>query len=370
MLQVNFQGQVCVNARVTAFAMGGQQRVAAEIMKRLPGMQQIAPKKPLSGLKGHAWEQAVLPRLAKGRLLWSPSATGPLVQSNQVVTVHDTAFIDHPEFFSPSFVKLYTALIPRLVHRAAVTVTVSEFSRNRLAKLAGIPLERIQVIYNGVADHFRLYSASEIEATRAALKLPQRYVLCQATSDKRKNLVGTVEAWRAVRSQLPPDIKLVIAGNLGRAHVFGAMDITIDDPDIHLTGYVAEEHMGPLLAGAEVFLFPSLYEGFGLPLVEAMATGTPVITGNTTALPEVAGQAARLVDATNPRELGEAMVALLSDSNARSALRAKGLRRAAHFTWDKAARDYEWTFQRLMTAQTLRQRDVAAGMRERHAPWP
>jgi glycosyltransferase involved in cell wall biosynthesis len=346
---------LAVNARVTAFAMGGQQRVAHEVMKRLPDAALIMPGKPLGGIKGHVWEQAVLPMRAAGRLLWSPSATGPLLYPHQVVTVHDTAFFDVPEYFAPSFVKLYQTLVPRLVRRVAKVVTVSEFSRQQMAKHTGMPVERIEVISNGVAQHFTPSSPDMLAAARKELDLPKRYILVQATSDKRKNLARTLDAWRAVVHSLPQDLHLVISGNLSRAHVFGdASDIDLEGPRMRVIGYVAEEHMGPLMAGAEAFLFASLYEGFGLPVLEAMAAGTPVITGNTTALPEVAGDAALLVDARSVNAIGSAILDILERPLLAQTLKMRGFQRARHFTWDNAAERYGAIFESLETARGRR----------------
>jgi glycosyltransferase involved in cell wall biosynthesis len=181
---------ICANKRVTAFAMGGQQRVTQEILDRLPDVETLTPERPLGGVKGHVWEQTVLPWQARGRVLWSPSATGPLLHARHVVTVYDTAFLDVPQFFAPSFVRLYSALVPLLARRAARVVTVSEFSRRQLAAAATLPEDRIDVIPNGVTQNFRPYPAEEIAATRAALGLPERYLLLQATADRRKNLAG------------------------------------------------------------------------------------------------------------------------------------------------------------------------------------
>ena len=337
-----------VNARVTTFAMGGQQRVAAEIMQRLPGIECLAPAKPLGGLKGHAWEQVILPVKARGRLLWSPSATGPLLHRHQVLTVHDTAFFDVPEYFAPSFVRLYQTLVPRLARRVAQVVTVSEFSRQQMVKTMGIAAEKIEVIYNGVSPAFRPSDPETAAATRAALDLPERYLLVQATADRRKNLARTLEAWRHVAPALPADLHLVVSGNLGRGHVFGeAAGLDLDGLRLKAIGYVAEEHMAPLMAGAEAFVFASLYEGFGLPVLEAMAAGTPVITGNTTALPEVAGEAALLVDANSTTSIAQAMLDVVNRPLLAQTLRTKGVLQAKRFTWDEAARRYGQIFERL-----------------------
>ncbi len=342
---------LAVNARVTAFAMGGQQRVTAEILKRLPQADIIAPGKPLGGIKGHLWEQCVLPMRARGRLLWSPSATGPLLHSAQVVTVHDTAFFDVPEYFAPSFVRLYRALIPRLVHRALRVVTVSEYSRQQLALHTGLEASRIDVILNGVSAQFCPQPPASIAATRAALDLPARYVLVQATADRRKNLARTLEAWRRAAPRLPDDLHLVVSGNMSRTHVFGEGAVNTDGPRIRMVGFVAEEHMAPLMAGAEAFVFASLYEGFGLPVLEAMAVGTPVITGDTTSLPEVAGGHALLVQAKDPDSIAAGLLQLMLDASLREAMARAGLVHAQRFTWDEAARQYGALFARLSTTR-------------------
>ncbi|NHT78043.1 glycosyltransferase family 4 protein [Rhizobiaceae bacterium CRRU44] len=339
--------KIAVNARVTKFAMGGQQRVAAEIATRLGPMTEIVPDRPLGGMKAHAWEQFVLPVRARGYLLWSPSATGPVAMGNQVVTLHDVAFLDVPEFFSRSFTAFYKALLPVLVKRVARVVTVSEFSRQRIAATLPIDESRIDVIPNGVSRHFRPYQPHEIAATRAALDLPERYLLLQATADRRKNLAATLRAWAIAQRALDPDIALVVSGNLGRAHVFGDVAALPDVPRTKLIGYVDEAHMGPLMAGAQAFLFPSLYEGFGLPIVEAMACNTPVLTASATATGEIAGNAAMLVDATSDAAIADGIVALMRDEALRTRLAADGLLRARDFSWDSATDQYRTLFRSL-----------------------
>ena len=339
--------RLAVNARVVAQAMGGQQRVTAEILSRLGPVEAIAPPQPLGGLKGHLWEQTALAWRARGKLLWSPSASGPLALRRQVVTLHDVAFLDRPEFFAPNFVRAYAALIPRLARRVDKIVTVSEFSRQRIAACLGLDPARIDIIPNGVSAQFRRYGEDEIAATRAALNLPPRYVLLQATSDRRKNLKRTLEAWRAAQDSLSPDVVLAVTGNLARAHVFGDIGPVEATPRTHLLGFVDEAHIGPLMAGAQAFLFPSIYEGFGLPIVEAMACGAPVLTADATATGEVAGGAALLVDPLDVNDMAAGIVRLMSDFALRERLRAAGFARARAFDWGEAARMYRDLFARL-----------------------
>jgi glycosyltransferase involved in cell wall biosynthesis len=332
--------RIAVNARVTAFAIGGQQRVASEVMKRLGAAKLIAPAKPLGGVKGHLWEQTALAWQARGHLLWSPSATGPLLCRRQIVTLHDVAFLDEPQFFSASFRMLYENLTPALTRVAARVVTVSEFSRRRILESFGTPPEKVVVIGNGVSPNFRPQSAEEIARTRAALDLPSRYFLLQATSDRRKNLAAALQAWGKALPDLPDDLHLVISGNLDRGHVFGKLDVAMTAPRMHAVGYVAEEHMAPLMAGAEAFLFPSLYEGFGMPIIEAMACATPVLTSAATATQEVAGDKALLVDPKSVDDIARGIVTLSRDADLRANLAAEGPGHAAKFTWEDVAQRY------------------------------
>ena len=348
--------RIAVNARVTAFAIGGQQRVAAEVAKRLDDVLSIAPSRPLAGAAGHLWEQSVLPWRARGRLLWSPSATGPVVKRRQVVTLHDVAFLDAPEYFSPSFRALYATLTPALARVAARIVTVSEFSRGRILERMRVAPERVVVIGNGVSENFRPQSAEQIARTRAALDLPSRYFLLQATADRRKNLQGAVEAWRQALPALPGDLHLVIFGNLGRGHVFGKTDFVIDAPRTLRVGYVGEQDLAPLMAGAQAFLFPSLYEGFGMPIVEAMACATPVLTSAATATREVAGDKALLVDPTSIEDMARGMIELGRNAELCACLAAEGPAHAANFRWDDVARRYAELFSQVDREMSARPR--------------
>ena len=201
------------------------------------------------------------------------------------------------------------------------------------------------VIGNGVSANFRPQSADEIAHTRAALDLPPRYFLLQATSDRRKNLAGALQAWRSALPQLPDDLHLVVSGNLGRGHVFGKSDVAFDAPRVRAIGYVAEEHMAPLMAGAEAFLFPSLYEGFGMPIIEAMACATPVLTSAATATEEVAADKALLVDPKSIEAMARGIVEMSRNEGLRARLAAEGPAHAAKFTWEDVARRYIGLFE-------------------------
>ena len=339
--------KVAVNARATDFKIGGQQRAAMEVLKRIPTVHRVTPGRPLGGMKGHFWEQAALPLRTAGQLLWSPSATGPVIKHNQVVTLHDTAFLDLPQFFAPKFVAFYERLLPVLVRRVAKVVTVSQFSRHRIAATLSLDAERIMVIENGVSTQFRPYCADDIARTRIALDLPERYILLQATADKRKNLTRALLAWEEAQKSLPHEIELVVSGNPDRSHVFGTPEALPETGRTRFIGYVDEAHMGPLTAGAEVFLFPSLYEGFGIPIVEAMSCRTPVLTSAATATKEIAEDAALLVDPYSSEEIARGIVTLASDAALRESLVERGIDVAAKYSWDTVALKYRRLFEEL-----------------------
>ncbi|WP_460452022.1 glycosyltransferase family 4 protein [Alsobacter sp. SYSU BS001988] len=338
--------RVAVNMRAAAFETGGQQRMTLEIMKRLPEIGRIAPRRALRGVKGHAWEQLILPLLAQGRLLWSPSATGPAAYPKQIVTLHDVAFFDIPEFFAPSFLRAYQTLIPMLVRRVAHVVTVSAFSRQRIIDRLGVPEDKVSIIYNGVSPSFGPRAPSEIDAVKKAFGVEGRYVLLHATSDPRKNLGRALQAWRGVVDRAAPDLELVVFGLTGRAHVFGQHEDLSATPRVRRLGYVADEAVPALIAGAELFLFPSLYEGFGLPIIEAMRCGAPVLTSAATSTQEIAADAALCVDPTSAEAIGRGVLALLENPELRARFVERGFRRAADFDWDDAARAYGRLFER------------------------
>lgn len=329
---------VVANVRVLDFPLTGVQRYTRELLARLePDVEPVGPSRPLDGVRGHLWEQAVLPRRLGGRLLWSPSNTGPLAVGRQVVTIHDTAALDHPEWLDSRFAAWYGWLLPRLVRRVRRVIVPSGFTRDRLVEVARMRSERIAVVPNGVDPRFRPPAAAEIAATRAALGIPtSSYVLSLGSMEPRKNLSALVRAWTMLQSRLPDDVWLVVAGEPGKRHVFPGVELGAMPPRVHTTGRVADAHLPGLYGGATLFAYPALYEGFGLPPLEAMACGTPVIATRRGAAPEVLGDAALLVE-PDAEAIAVGIERVLNDEALRDGLRRTGTERAAGYTWERTA---------------------------------
>ena len=329
------QPKVWVNGRFVSKRLTGVQRYASEIVSRLGDRCQLTNAGPGDGVRGHRWEQVSLPLQCRGGLLWSPCNTGPLAVRRQVVTIHDATFADTPECFSRPFAAWYRFLIPRLARRVRRVLTVSEFSRRRLAELTGLDERDIDVIPNGVDPRFAPPSPDAVALARARFDLPGPYVLTLGSIEPRKNLATLLTAWSRVADRRT-DLTLAVAGAANA--IFGRVGIDPASlPRVKLLGYVDDAALPALYGGCETFVFPSVYEGFGLPPLEAMACGAAVVCSNATALPDVVGDGAVLVDPKDADAIAEAIVRVTDGPSLRAALVARGVPRAALFNWDASA---------------------------------
>ncbi|HTV75123.1 MAG TPA: glycosyltransferase family 1 protein, partial [Candidatus Acidoferrales bacterium] len=287
-----------------------------EVLKRLPAgrVQEIAPPHWFRRPFNLVWEQTILPFYAvRSEMLWSPSSTGPLFLERQVLTVHDLAPVQFRQDFNPLFGRYFDFVFPRLLPRIAGIITASEYTRRRVLETYRVSPGKVHAIPLGV-DHarFRPQARDRIDAVRSRLKLPARYILFLGTVSVRKNVGQLVRAWAHIHRKIDSDVHLVIAGGSGAAHVFNEPSLPELPPRTHVTGRIDEDDLAPLLGGAEVFVFPSQYEGFALPPLEAMACGTPCITSNVTSLPELIGDAGLLVSPYDDRAMADALEALLT----------------------------------------------------------
>jgi glycosyltransferase involved in cell wall biosynthesis len=238
--------------------------------------------------------------------------------------------------------------MPRFLRAADVIIAVSECTRRDAVRLYGIDQAKIRVVYEGVNPRFRpLDDREQLEALRHRYALPARFLLYVGTIEPRKNLPALFEAFKQIGL---PGVKLVIVGKKGWLYdeTFARLQALGLEREVVFTGFVPDDDLPGLYTLAEAFVFPSLYEGFGLPVLEAMACGTPVITGNVSSLPEVMGDAGILVAPGDVGGLVTALKRVLTDSHLRAQMSAKGLAQARKFTWEKAAQETLAVYRRVM----------------------
>ena len=328
-----------VNGRYRVHRVTGVQRYAHEIVARLGGDVELLQPESAKGAVGHLWEQTTLPWKCGGRLLWNPCGSGPLAYKRQVVTFHDLFPLEYPEWYSSSYSKWYSYAMRKVSGQAQHLIAVSHYTKERLVKLLAVDPEKVTVIHNGLSDSCTRGTAEQIEEARVALEIPtRRYVLSLSSLESRKNLRGILAAWSKVHAQLGPDTWLVLAGPKADEAVYGKQSLDLNLPRVMFTGYVPEDHMAGLYSGASLFVFPSLAEGFGLPLLEAMACGVRCITSDTSSLPEVGGDLVDYVNPMKPSELAEMMLKRLNERHNPLDPFLPLIARAKKFTWHAAAR--------------------------------
>lgn len=301
------------------------------------------------------WEQVVAPFLVamqQASLFHGVLNVAPLAcPVPTVITIHDLAFIRFPETFR-SYNRTYLDFATRLsAKRASRILAVSEHTRQEVIGLLGVPADRVIVTHDAARDHFVPPAPSQLEEFRMRKGLPAKFILYVGTLEPRKNLVTLLEAYHKVRQV--EDVPLIIGGGKGWLYkpFFKRLEELQLKEHIHFAGYIEEEELPLWYAAARAFVFPSIYEGFGMPPLEAMSCGTPVITSQASSLPEVVGDAGLTVHPTDVDGLAQAIVDVVRDDDLHATLRKKGLQQAQRFSW------------RTMAEQTLQAyNDVARGV--------
>jgi glycosyltransferase involved in cell wall biosynthesis len=297
------------------------------------------------------WEQTIWPWLARRdglALAHSMAFVRPLLLScPTIVTIYDLSFIHYPDAF-PAWQRLYLKL--QTVHacrRAQQLITISESGRRDVEQQFGVSPERITVVQPGVDPAFRPLPPDEVACFRQQHDLPERFVLHVGTLQPRKNLPLLLDAFARL---LAPDVELVMAGGKGWlfAEIFAKVEALGLQDRVRFVGYVPDEALPWWYNAAALLVFPSLYEGFGLPVVEAMACGTPVIAANTSSIPEAAGDAALLFNPIDVNGLAERMDLVLNNTAVSDQLRQQGPLQAKRFSWERAGRETAVVYQALL----------------------
>jgi len=275
-----------------------------------------------------------------------------------VSTIHDISFEHYPEFFTRKEASFLKVGIRKTAKEAARIITVSDYSKQDMIDTYRVPEERIVVTYNSIDEAFRAVPTSaQLAEVRQKYGIEGEYILAVGNLQPRKNIPRLLEAYKRIRLE-NADIraKLVVVGR--KAWMFeGIFQSLADFPflkDVILTDYVPKEDLPLLYNAASVFVYPSIFEGFGLPVLESMACGTPVVTSNTSCLPEIAGGAAVLVDPLKEDDIAAGIVKLLREPKTRQAYIAKGLARAQDFSWEKTGRQTSAIYESVLEERSAR----------------
>jgi len=326
---------VAINARAAARAeVGGVERWARELAGRLPALRPdryrtVLPPGRLAHRVGHAWEQLALPVIAREqRLILSPANIAPVASLRNVVIIHDAAPLRGPEWYGTAYGTWHRTLAPLIVKRARLVIVPSTFVAHELAQLLPVAAGSLRVVPPGLSLRPLPAGRQEAPTTLRRLDLSRPYILAVGTDVARKNF-ALLDAIQPTLADAGLDV--VIAGS-NRGYMRGG-----GGGAARRLGYVADSDLPGLYGGAAAFAMPSLYEGFGLPCVEAMAAGAPVVCSDRSALPETCGGAATLVDPDDERAFAQALIDVARDGAVRDELVTAGYRRAEQFRWDRTA---------------------------------
>lgn len=297
------------------------------------------------------WEQKMLPDLCRQHkidLLHATSNTAPVsLKIPLVVTIHDIIYLEKWLLTSGTYYQRFGALyrrwnVPRIAKNAAQIVTVSNYEKEKIQSKLKIPDKKIRTIYNACSNHFfSETSAEELETLKVKMNLPERFILFLGNTDPKKNLPNVLLSLAVLKKKNKLDFTLVMPDfgkeNLLKLLRFQGNENLIEN--IMLTGYIPNNELPGLYKLSLLFLYPSLRESFGIPILEAMASGAPLICSNTSAIPEIAGEDACYVNPSNPEDIAEKIEEVLKNNSLRNQLVEYGYKRAAMFSWKKTANE-------------------------------
>ncbi|AJY73975.1 glycosyltransferase family 4 protein [Paenibacillus beijingensis] len=347
---------IYINGRFLSQSITGVQRYALELIKAIdlvidvdkqlqksfsfellvpseiryePELKHIKIRK-VGKLKGHLWEQLELPFFARMGLLVNLCNTAPILKKIQTVTIHDAAVFANPSQYTLTFRLWYRFLYRVLGIKNGKIITVSNFSKNELQKYSKIRAENLKVIYEG-KEHILNISEEDSILQKYGLK-KNRYVLAVSSNSPNKNFHAIVKAISLLE---PMDYDIVIAGG-SSSKIYAQNKIPVSDR-VKLVGYVSDQELKALYQNAGCFVYPSFYEGFGLPPLEAMTCGCPVIVSNAGSLPEIFEEAALYCNPDSVTDVAEKIALVMQDTDLQNQLRQKGMHHVKKFQWDQSA---------------------------------
>jgi glycosyltransferase involved in cell wall biosynthesis len=321
----------------------GVENYARSILEELEKKLFLVVVKPKSTNKylSHLWSHFKLPFM-KADIIFCPANTAPLFvpkSKRLVVTIHDVAFLTQPQSFSKFFRYYYRFLVPKNIQRADKILTVSKYSKGEIESYYKDAKGKIEVVSLGVDDSFSVLTGKKKEQ-----------ILYVGSMNERKNFIGVIKAFLSLERD---DVKLVMVGNFSGnftldEHTQKVLQEAQKHPLIEFRSNVSNNELIQLYNEAKLFVFPSFYEGFGLPVLEAMACGTPVVTSNISSLPEVGGDAVLYCDPYSVEDIRQKIEEVLSDATLQEQMREKGLLRAKEFSWEKSAQEHIRVFEEVL----------------------
>ena len=257
-----------------------------------------------------------------------------------VATIHDLSHLRYPEYHSTAMLRWLEKELPRTLKNATALVTVSEFSRNEISHLLSADKKDITIVPPGVAPEFRRrYSFDETQRIKQRYQLPEQFILTVGTLEPRKNTLGLMQAYGLLPAKLRKQFPLIVVGAVGwnKRTDQKKIEALVDNGDIRLMGFVAQQDLPALYQAASLFAYVSFYEGYGMPVAEAMASGIPVLTSERASMPEVADGCAKIVDPKDPEAIAEALKNYLEDQGYRQRQGELGKEKSLHYTWERSA---------------------------------
>ncbi len=307
---------------------------------------------PLGDLWEHFWLPRVLER-NRVQVMHGPATLVPLCGGSYatVVTIHDLVAFLFPETIPKKYAMYMRWLLRQVVRHSDRIISVSENTKRDLMRVLKVPSEKISVVYEAAQPSFRpIRDAEALERVRRRYGIEGPFIYHVGNIEPRKNLVRLIKAYILMRRDTGIDVKLVITGQKGwlTGRLYKSLGGLELHDDLIFTGYVPHQDLPLLMNAARVFVFPSLYEGFGLPVLEAMSCGTPVVTSDISSLPEIVGRAAVLVNPYDEESIAAGLGRILADDELRRRLATEGLEQAARFSWDQAARETLAVYRRVL----------------------